>query len=177
MPSKKPEHQTMIQSNINDTSFAIELDKDGKNGSINGDRFSWDLLPVSANRFSILRNNKSFNVIIESRDTETNTLILRINGKKLVVNTKDKMTLLLESMGLNASISKKINEVKAPMPGLVLRALVAEGDEVKKGDSLLVLEAMKMENVIKSPVDAIVSKIPVRQGQAVEKNQVLIQFS
>ncbi len=177
MPSKKPEHQTMIQSNINDTSFAIELDKDGKNGSINGARFSWDLLPVSANRFSILRNNKSFNVIIESRDTETNTLILRINGKKLVVNTKDKMTLLLESMGLNASISKKINEVKAPMPGLVLRALVAEGDEVKKGDSLLVLEAMKMENVIKSPVDAIVSKIPVLQGQAVEKNQVLIQFS
>ena len=80
-------------------------------------------------------------------------------------------------MGLNAAISQKVNEVKAPMPGLVLRALVEEGAAVKKGDSLLVLEAMKMENVIKSPVDAVVAKIPVKQGQAVEKNQVLIQFS
>ncbi|MFM2286136.1 MAG: hypothetical protein RLZZ543_1633 [Bacteroidota bacterium] len=167
----------MIQSTVNDNIFTIEMDKEGASGTLNGQPFSWDLLPISANRFSILRNNRSFNVIIESREAETNTLVLRINGKKLTVNTKDKMTLLLESMGLNAAISQKVNEVKAPMPGLVLRALVEEGAAVKKGDSLLVLEAMKMENVIKSPVDAVVAKIPVKQGQAVEKNQVLIQFS
>lgn len=167
----------MIQSTINSNSYSIEFQRDGINGTINGNEFAWDLLPISANRFNILFNNKSFNVIIESRDIDTNTLIIRINGKKLHINTKDKMTLLLESMGLNAAVSTKVNEVKAPMPGLVLRALVSEGDEVKKGDSLLVLEAMKMENVIKSTADAVISKISVKQGQAVEKNQVLIQFS
>ena len=70
----------------------------------------------------------------------------------------------------------KVNEIKAPMPGLVLDIRVAEGDEVKKGDSILVLEAMKMENIIKSPTDGIIKKINVKKGIAVEKNQVLIHF-
>ncbi len=167
----------MIQSTINGNSFVIEFESEGKNGTINGTDFSWDLLPISANRFSILKNNRSYNVIIESRDPETHSITIRVNGKKLLISTKNKMMLLLESMGLSSASSQKVNEVKAPMPGLVLRALVNEGDVIKKGDSLLVLEAMKMENVIKSPVDAQIAKIQVRQGQAVEKNQVLILFN
>ena len=59
---------------------------------------------------------------------------------------------------------------------MVLKILVTEGDQVKKGDALLVLEAMKMENIIKSPADGLVKKINAVQGTAVEKNQVLIQF-
>ena len=86
------------------------------------------------------------------------------------------MDLLLESMGLDQVKSKKINEIKAPMPGLVLRSIVAVGDTVAKGDSLLVLEAMKMENVIKSPGEGTIAKILVEKGQAVEKNQVLLIF-
>ena len=85
----------MIQSTINSNSYSIEFQRDGINGTVNGNEFAWDLLPISANRFSIIKNNKSFNVIIESREIETNTLVIRINGKKLHINTKDKMTLLL----------------------------------------------------------------------------------
>ncbi len=73
--------------------------------------------------------------------------------------------------------SSKVNEVKAPMPGLVLDIRVSEGDEVKKGDPILVLEAMKMENIIKSPTDGVIKKINVKKGLAVEKNQVLINFA
>jgi biotin carboxyl carrier protein len=73
--------------------------------------------------------------------------------------------------------SKKVNEVKAPMPGLVLEIRVNVGDAVKKGDAILVLEAMKMENILKSPTDGTVSKINVKKGIAVEKNQVLINFA
>jgi biotin carboxyl carrier protein len=62
------------------------------------------------------------------------------------------------------------------MPGLVLDVRVKEGDEVKKGDPLLVLEAMKMENILKSPAHAKIKKINVNKGQAVEKNQVLVSF-
>jgi biotin carboxyl carrier protein len=62
------------------------------------------------------------------------------------------------------------------MPGMVLSILVKEGDEVKKGDTLLILEAMKMENSLKASADGQVKKVVAVKGTAVEKNQVLIQF-
>jgi biotin carboxyl carrier protein len=62
------------------------------------------------------------------------------------------------------------------MPGLVLKVLVSEGDLIKKGEGLLVLEAMKMENLIKAPADIKISKINIKSGQIVEKNQVLISL-
>jgi biotin carboxyl carrier protein len=80
-------------------------------------------------------------------------------------------------MGLSNATEQKINQVKAPMPGLVLRVLVEPGQKVTKGEPLLVLEAMKMENMIKAPGDAIVSSVKAQLGQAVEKNQILIDFS
>ena len=80
-------------------------------------------------------------------------------------------------MGLDNLAVKKVNDVKAPMPGMVLNILVKEGDEVKKGDALIILEAMKMENILKSPSDGHIKKIAINKGVAVEKNQILIQFS
>ena len=62
------------------------------------------------------------------------------------------------------------------MPGLIIQLLVKDGDEVKSGDTLLILEAMKMENIIKAPGDATVKSVKVRKGDGVEKNQVLIEF-
>ena len=60
------------------------------------------------------------------------------------------------------------------MPGLVLKVLVNEGQEFKKGDNLLVLEAMKMENILKAPVDGTVKGIKIKAGDKVEKNEVLL---
>jgi len=77
---------------------------------------------------------------------------------------------------LDSLASKKVNDIKAPMPGMVLNILVTEGQEVKKGDPLIVLEAMKMENILKSPTDGTIKKIAITKGIAVEKNQLLIQF-
>jgi biotin carboxyl carrier protein len=71
---------------------------------------------------------------------------------------------------------KKISEIKSPMPGLVLDILVQPGDVIKKGDQVLVLEAMKMENIIKSQTDAVVKSVPIEKGVAVEKGQVLVKF-
>jgi biotin carboxyl carrier protein len=79
-------------------------------------------------------------------------------------------------MGLDKMASAKVLNVKAPMPGLVLNVLVEPGQEVKKGDKLLVLEAMKMENIIKAAGDGKVGRIAVDKGQAVDKNQTLIEF-
>jgi biotin carboxyl carrier protein len=77
---------------------------------------------------------------------------------------------------LNNLNSAKISEIKAPMPGLVLKVFVLEGTAVQKGDNLFVLEAMKMENIIKSPADVVVKAVKIKPGDKVEKGQVLIKF-
>ena len=71
---------------------------------------------------------------------------------------------------------KKLKELKAPMPGLVLDVKVTSGDEVIEGQELLVLEAMKMENAIKSPQDGIIKSISIEKNDKVEKNQILVSF-
>ena len=74
----------MIQSTINSNSYSIEFQSDGINGTVNGNEFAWDLLPISANRFNILFKNKSFNVIIESRDIDTNTLSFGLTERSFI---------------------------------------------------------------------------------------------
>jgi biotin carboxyl carrier protein len=79
-------------------------------------------------------------------------------------------------MGMNNGSSGKVNNIKAPMPGLIIDLKVKVGDEVKQNDPLLILEAMKMENIIKSPGDGMVKNVKVKKGESVEKGQVLIEF-
>jgi biotin carboxyl carrier protein len=104
------------------------------------------------------------------------TLTISLNGKNISVTLKEPLDDLLHSMGLDKMATAKVSHVKAPMPGLVLNVLVEAGQEVKKGDKLLVLEAMKMENIIKAAGDGKVGRIAVEKGQAVDKNQTLIEF-
>ena len=92
------------------------------------------------------------------------------------MNVKDRFDILLAQMGMTNATATKANDLKAPMPGLVLKINVAEGQAVKKGDSLLILEAMKMENVLKAAGDGVVKTIKVKTKDAVEKGQLLIQI-
>ena len=73
-------------------------------------------------------------------------------------------------------VNNKVSDLKAPMPGLVLEVSVEGGQQVSKGDGLLILEAMKMENVIKSPTDGVIKSISVNKGETVEKNQLILNF-
>ncbi len=93
------------------------------------------------------------------------------------VQLRDQYDDRLQALGMDASAGKKTGDLKAPMPGLVIDVAVSEGQQVKKGDTLVVLEAMKMENTLKAPGDAVVKKIHIEKGVTVEKNQVLIQLS
>ena len=80
-------------------------------------------------------------------------------------------------MNLDIKNKNSVASLKAPMPGLIIKINVKNGQEVKKGDALLVLEAMKMENVIKSPADLVVKQVLARPKEAVEKDQTLIKFA
>jgi biotin carboxyl carrier protein len=161
--------KSSLKTNLNVKGSKVE-------GLINEKNVNGDILEVSKNEYHLLLNNTSYNIQLIKADYKEKKLVLKINGKKYNLDVKDKYDELLHSLGLDNIAAKKINDIKAPMPGMVLNVLVTEGQEVKKGDSLIVLEAMKMENVLKSPADGIIKKIVANKGTAVEKNQLLIQF-
>ena len=79
-------------------------------------------------------------------------------------------------MGIKRTFEAVNTDVKAPMPGKVLSVVVSEGDEVKKGDAIIILEAMKMENVLKAEGDYTIKKVLVNTQESVEKNQILIEL-
>lgn len=145
-------------------------------GEINGREIKGDFLRIGPYQFHLIYNNISYNVEVIKLNGQEKTITLKINTHKFSLELKDKYDELLHTLGLDTLAAKKVNDVKAPMPGMVLNILVQEGQEVKKGDALIVLEAMKMENILKSPSDGVVKKIAAIKGAAVEKNQLLIQF-
>ncbi|MBI3511745.1 MAG: biotin/lipoyl-binding protein [Bacteroidetes bacterium] len=162
----------MTEGNINGKDFLCDVISTSLNGTI-----STSSDEAKSNRFHVLRDHKSYEVEIVKADVAAKTLTVKVNGHSYSLNIKDKYDELLHSLGMDKLHSAKVNELKAPMPGLVLDVVVNEGQLVKKGDALVVLEAMKMENILKSPADVTVKKISVKKGTAVEKNQVLVLFS
>ena len=166
----------MLKVKVNNKNEHAVVFENETSGTIDGKAFEWDVIEVKNGSFHVIKDFKSYNVEVIKADVAEKSFLIRVNGNKYILSVKDKFDLLLKDLGLDNMNTKKVNEIKAPMPGLVLDIRVSEGDTVKKGDAILVLEAMKMENNIKSPTDGIVKKINVKKGLAVEKNQVLIQF-
>ena len=169
----------MYTINVNNTAFktGVKAGDEGKfEGALNEAFINGDFIKINEYQYHLIYNNQSYNIDVFKLNAQEKTMTLKINSVKYHLELKDKYDELLKSLGMDSGASKKVNDIKAPMPGMVLNVLVSEGTEVKKGDVLLVLEAMKMENMLKSPADGIVKKIAVQKGTAVEKNQLLIQF-
>lgn len=154
----------------------LSVEKTADSILINQNPIAWDLKWIGDRNVHLIRGNESIEAELLSFDRETKTIQIRLGYKTATLQVKDRFDILLEQMGMNAAGSGAIKNIKAPMPGLILDLKVKPGDEVKKGDVVLILEAMKMENIIKSPGDGIVKEVKVSLKQSVEKNQVLIQF-
>lgn len=165
----------MYKATVGTEIFDIESKSD--NITINGTPLNWDVVKIKEGYFHILHENKSYRAEVVKTDFSTKTFTLKLNGTKYTVALKDKFDLLLEKLGMDNVNANKINSIKAPMPGLIIDLKVKAGDEVKQNDPLLILEAMKMENVIKSPGDAVVKAVKIKKGDSVEKGQILIEFS
>ena len=144
--------------------------------TLNEHPYAWDLAKLAHNQYHILKNDRSFSVEVLSVETETKTVRLKINGHIHAVQVKDRFDLLLEKMGMSNAAVGKVNNIKAPMPGLIVGINIQPGDVVAKGDTILILEAMKMENAIKAPGDGTVKSVNIQQGNRVEKGQVLVEF-
>ncbi len=135
-----------------------------------------DFIKIDASTYHVIHKNKTYKAQIIHADLKNKKIRIGILNQQFDLTIEDSLDHLIQKMGFNQSSLSKNKFIKAPMPGLVLELKVNKGDEVKAGYPLLILEAMKMENVIKSDQDGTIKRIEVQEKETVEKNQVLIEF-
>ena len=113
-------------------------------------------------------------------DGQRVTAYVSSDGAKRWVTIRGQTFTLTKSAGGRSKAKgtghEHVSELAAPMPGLVRSVNVSEGESVSKGQTLLVLEAMKMEIRIHAPREGVIQKLRVKQGQTVEREQVLIEI-
>ena len=135
-----------------------------------------DLVPTGHRQWNLLHEGKNFAITLRDIDLAAKSVALTINGREHDLTLSDEVDLLVKKLGFSTAETTKSKDAIAPMPGLVLDVMVAEGDMVEAGTPLLILEAMKMENVLKSEGDGTIKSIKVSKGEAVEKRQLLIEI-
>ncbi|PCJ81909.1 MAG: acetyl-CoA carboxylase biotin carboxyl carrier protein subunit [Bacteroidetes bacterium] len=137
---------------------------------------NWEWTRQADGVFQVKIEGKNYIVeAIEGPDPE-GKMIVSVEGVEREVQVFDERALLLDKMGMSTIDTSADLQLCAPMPGKVLSVLVEAGQSVEAGDSLLVLEAMKMENVIKAAFSAIIEDVPAKSGMAVEKGELLVAF-
>jgi len=157
--------------------YNFNISAENKEIIVNNEPVKLDSLSLNGTSTHVIYQNRSYTIEVAGYDKTEKTASIKVNGTIYALSIEDQFDQLLKQLGMDSLATNKVQQIKAPMPGLVLNVLVAVGDQVNKGDSLLVLEAMKMENMIKSPTDGTIKKIEIKQGDKVEKNEVLISFN
>ena len=133
-------------------------------------------IKISDNNYHVLHDNTSFKAEITTSDFNKKEYEVKVNNNTYNINIFNELDSLIKDMGFEIGSSKIVNKIKAPMPGLILEINVKIGQEVAENDTILILEAMKMENVLTSPREGIIKSISVTKGDAVDKNQLLVEF-
>lgn len=156
---------------INDEEFIIEIEQNNQI-LVNGTRYEIDFqhLP-DGDVLSLLLNNRSLEAVVEARDDVWDVLA---KGELYTVKVQDERAYRLsQARGVASDVTGEAH-IKSPMPGLIVAVPVVEGQLVQKGDHVIILESMKMENELRSPREGMVARVHVEQGASVEKDQVLV---
>lgn len=155
---------------INNERYEIEIDNDGS-VLLNGEERDVDFLNLGGSLFSLITENKSYEAVI---DDDEGKIAVMMRGRLFEAQVLDeRAVLLMQRRGGQPSGS---GEVHAPMPGLIVEIAAKSGQAVQQGDTLVILESMKMQNELKSPVDGVVASIHASAGQAVDKNELLVEI-
>lgn len=135
-----------------------------------------DLVQNGPTKYHAIVGTKNYSLELLELDLRAKTMLLNVNGRAFHIHIEDQLDLLIERLGLERHAVKKLPPLVAPMPGLVIKIPVQVGTDVNAGDALIILEAMKMENVLKASQSALVQSILVQPGQAVKPGDVLMTF-
>ena len=156
---------------IDEERFVINT-SDPQNVKIGDDVYKLDISQLSDHTYSMKLGNEIFH--ITSSKLDNNKYSFLIDGHYFESNVRTKLEEEAENI-LNAKLVNNDEiKIKSPMPGMILRVNKKVGEKVVKGEALILLEAMKMENELKAPDDGIISQINVEAGNSVDKNQILL---
>lgn len=165
----------MFKIKVNDK-FNFEFSSERNQTLLDGKPFEADIIKINDNTFHVLHKNRSYRAELIAINKEDKSCSVQVGSTVYSMKMTDQFDDLLHQLGMDNLVAAKLAEIKAPMPGLVLRILASEGEEVEKGGNLFILEAMKMENIIKAPSDVKIKAVKVNAGDKIEKNQVIMTF-
>jgi biotin carboxyl carrier protein len=162
-----------LQFNIDQETYKIEIDsKDGRFlVKLGGKQYHVDSQPISENCLSLLVDGKAYTVFVAEDKTKR---YISVQGEQFCIE-EAKSEAETRSVAESDTL-KEIPTISSPMPGKIVKILVGEGDKVKKGQGLVIVEAMKMENEIRSPSAGIVKKINFKQGNLVDTADSIIEL-
>jgi acetyl/propionyl-CoA carboxylase alpha subunit len=156
---------------IDDRQYTVEI-VDDKHVSVDGKVYEIDFESVSGQPvYSLIVDGRSHESYIYQGDDNWQVLL---RGRLYPVNVEDEREKRLRAAAGGRVAETGEYHLRAPMPGLVVAVQVIEGQKVKKGQVILILESMKMQNELKSPRDGTIGRIRVRAGESVEQKQTLL---
>jgi len=156
---------------INNEQYEIDIDKQG-GILVNGEPRDVDFLNLGGALYSVITQNQSLEVVI---DDEDNKIEVMMNGRLYETQVLDERALLMAQR--KGGLGNNSGEVHSPMPGLVVKVTVEDGQDIKQGQTVVILESMKMQNELKAPIDGKITGIHVKAGQTVDKNAFLVEIT
>jgi biotin carboxyl carrier protein len=161
-------------STINGEKYEIDIDQEDQI-TVNDHHYKVDVEFLSdSGVLSLLLDNQSIEAIVEQRGDSWEVLI---QGELYTVIVQDERAFRLAKERGTSFEASGDAVVKSPMPGLIIEVLVEVGQTVEKGEKVVVLESMKMENELRSPRKGEVTHITTEPGESVEKGQALVTIS
>ena len=158
---------------LGDQTYTVEIEEVDRSLyriAVDGNEFLVDGKKTGQNNYSLIINHRSFEVDVDSSEDEYRILV---DGRSYHIHLVDERRMRLGGFQPGIQFSGR-QEVKVPMAGKVIAVLVAEGDQVEKGQGLVIVEAMKMENEVRSPISAEIKEIRIKSGQSVEAGETLV---
>ena len=166
-----------ISVKVNDNEFIADIPDDDSDIMINDKPVKIrQLKQYTSNIFSYVVNNK---ILLIELDLHSNgESYINADGfyHKIEITNDTKKLIQKYLRDTGVGVESGHARIKSPMPGMVIKILTEEGKHVQKGDKLIIIEAMKMENAISSPISGKVIHIIAREGEAVEKEAFLIEI-
>jgi biotin carboxyl carrier protein len=156
---------------INDKTYEIEINSE-REITLDGKTMSVDFFPIKGPAIiSLLLEGQSYEARVNPTDVGWEIFLL---GQRYLVAVEDERQRELREISSTHAVHRETFHLKAPMPGLIVAVPIEEGERVKRGTNLVVLESMKMQNELKAPRDGEVTAIRIKPGDNVDQEQVLV---